>query len=275
MKLAANSRALSGRTFLFSPNQPAGELATDLTGHGARVLGWPKLDTGEPGDYEGFDEAIENLFGYDWLIFQNALAVNYFLGRWHTLGHQISELDSLRVCGVGEEASAGIEESQVHVDVIPNGHSFQTTVDAIESYVGGPEALRGLNFLVPGASNSRVYLQEALEAAGARVDLVTAYRTCAVNDPEPGRIDALITGGGIDCIVFESPAELRAFAAVFDTNDLGRLLAGVIVACSDTTMQTAATFNLTADIVGQGSEALSQAIAAYFCGDSEPPVSET
>jgi len=267
MEPVANSRALSGRTVLVSPNQAAGDLATELDRHGARVLAWPKPDIGEPENYELFDEAIENLFGYDWLIFQNAPAVKSFLHRFQTLGHEISELDSLRVCGVGQEASARLEEAQVHLDVIPDGLSFQATVDAIETYVGGPEALRGLNFLVPRAGNSRVYLQEALEAAGGRVDLVTAYRTGHVNDPDFSRLDALITGGGIDCIFFERPAEVREFAEVFDTNDLGRLLAGVIVACSDTTVQTAARFSLTAEIVSQVGDALVPAIAAYFRAD--------
>jgi uroporphyrinogen-III synthase len=264
MDPVANSRPLSGRTILVSPNQADGELATQLGHHGAGVLAWPKPDIGEPENYEVFDEAIENLFGYDWLVFQNASAVDFFLRRFRALGHEISELDGLRVSGVGEEAAARLEESQIHLDVIPDGLSFQTTVEAITTYIGGPEALRGLNLLVPGAGNSRAYLQEALEAAGGRVDLVTAYRTCAANDPELARLDALITGGGIDCIVFENPSELRELAEVFDTNDLGRLLAGVTVACSDKTVQTVAKFTLTADIVSQGGDALAQATASYF-----------
>lgn len=264
MKPFANSRALSGHTFLVSPNQEAGKFATELARHGARVLAWPKPDIGEPENYEVLDEAIENLFGYDWLVFQNAPAVKFFLRRFQTLGHEISELDSLRVCGMGEETSARLEAAQVHLDVIPDGLSFQATVAAIETYVGGPEALSGLNFLVPRAGNGRVYLQKALEAAGGRVDLVPAYRTGQASDPDFPRLDALITGGGIDCIVFESPVEVREFAAVFDTNDLGRLLAWIAVACTDTTVQTAARFSLTAEIVSQGEDTLAEAIASYF-----------
>lgn len=267
MDPVANSRPLFGRTILVSPSQAEGELAIQLRHHGARVLAWPRPDIGEPENYEVLDEAIENLFGYDWLVFHNASAVEFFLRRFQALGHEISDLDSLRVCGLGEEAAARLEESLIHLDVIPDGLSFQATVDAIATYVGGPEALSGLNLLVPDAGNSRAYLQEALEAAGGRVDLVTAYRTCAANDPEPARLEALITGGGIDCIVFESPTELRELTEVFDTNDLGRRLAGVTVACSDMTVQTAARFSLTADIVKQGGEALAQAIVSCFRAD--------
>jgi uroporphyrinogen III methyltransferase/synthase len=267
MEPVANSRPLSGRTILVSPSQADGELAIQLEHHGARVLAWPRSDIGEPETYEVFDDTIENLFGYDWLVFQNALAVDFFLRRFRDLGHGISDLDSLRVCGVGKEAAALLEESLIHLDVIPDGLSFQATVDAIATYVGGPEALRGLNLLVPSAGNFRAYLQEAMEGAGARVDLIAAYRTCAANDPEPARLEALIAGGGIDCIVFENSAELRELTEVFDTNDLGRRLAGVTVACSDMTVQAAARFSLAANVVKQGGGAMAQAIASFFRAD--------
>ena len=40
-------------------------------------------------------------------------------------------------------------------------------------------------------------------------------------------------GGGIDCVVFTSSSEVHEFAAVFDTNDLSRLLQGAAVVCID------------------------------------------
>jgi uroporphyrinogen III methyltransferase/synthase len=266
MEPFANSSSLSGRTVLVSPGQAAGELAAALGRHAARVIAWPKPDLGEAENYEMFDEAIDNLFGYDWLIFENAGAVIFFLRRLKAMGHEISELDALRVCSVGEEAAARLEQSQVHLDVIPDGLSFQTIVDAIGTYLGGANSIRGLNFLIPRAGNSRIYLQEALEAAGGRVDLVTAYRTCAANDLDFARLDALINGGGIDCIVFDDPSELWEFAQLFGTDDVARMLAGVAVACGPgtTTAQTASRFGLTVDISGRGSDDLVQAIASHF-----------
>ena len=173
---------------------------------------------GEPESHEALDEAIENLFGYDWLIFRNVNAVNFFLRRFQTLGHEISELDSVRVCGVGEAVVHRLEESPVHVDVIPDHLSFPAIYDAIETFVGGCQALPGLNFLVPTAGTSVSYLQQLVEDAGGRVDLVKTYRTCLTNDSS--RINALLMGGGIDCVAFTNLAELHEFAEVFDTDDL-------------------------------------------------------
>jgi uroporphyrinogen-III synthase len=260
-----SNQALSGRTLLVSPNEAQGELATQLTRQGARVLAWPILDVGEAEHPQALDEAIENLFGYDWMIFHNVNAVDFFLHRFQTLGHEIGDLDGLRVCGVGEATLHRLEESQVHIDVIPDRLSTQALFDAIETYVGGREALRGLNFLVPTAGSSRGYLQEALEEFGARVDLVAAYRTCPAKDSGLVRINALLAGGGIDCVAFPSGSDVRDLAAVLDTNDLDEVFAGIGVVCMDeTTTQTANEFGLTADIVINEPEGLVQAVASYL-----------
>jgi uroporphyrinogen-III synthase len=50
-------------------------------------------------------------------------------------------------------------------------------VEAIGDYVGGRAALGRLNILIPGASAARDGLCDLLEEAGARVDIVTTYRT--------------------------------------------------------------------------------------------------
>jgi|GEM_PF-768895 len=264
MAAESKHRALDRRTVLISPSA-AGELKTELELYGARVLSWPKLDVGPLDNCAALDESIENLFGYDWLILRNIHAVDFFLRRFSALGHETSELDSLRVCAVEKEAVSKLESAQVHVDLIPDRLSSQAVIDVIESYAGGPGALRGLNILIPGASASRDFLPEALRDAGARVDFAATYRTSSANDPTLARIATLLTGGGIDCLAFTAPLAPRELAEVFDTSDLGRLVTGVAVACIDeSTVQEAARFSLTGNIspLEFSLPALAQAIAA-------------
>jgi uroporphyrinogen-III synthase len=104
-----------------------------------------------------------------------------------------------------------------------------------------------------------------MEEFGARVDLVAAYRTTPAKDSGLVRIHALLAGGGIDCVAFTSGSAVRDLAAVLDTNDLGRVFAGIGVVCMDEiTTQTANEFGLTADVITQEVEALGQTIASYF-----------
>jgi len=172
----------------------------------------------------------------------------------------------LRVCGVSAEAVYELEAAQVHIDVIPERLSTLATFATIEDYAGGRDSLRALNFLIPGRGEGPASLVEALRKAGARADLVPTYRT-SIDQPALARISALIAGGGVDCIAFTSPSEVRDLAAVLDLNDLGRLMAGIAVACVDkATVQTAADFSLTADIIPPEASlsVLAEAIGCYF-----------
>ena len=263
----SNNRSLNGRTVLFASSAPH-EVAAQLEAAGARVVSWPQLDIRDPETYTTLDEAIENLFGYDWLIFRNLNSITFFLSRLQKLRHDISELDSLRVCAVGQDALQQLEESRVHVDVIPDRSSTPAVLEAIETYAGGRPAISGLNFLVPTAGPSCTSLQAVLEDAGARADFVTAYRTCATDDLS--RISALLTGGAFDCVVFTNASEVNELAQLFDANGLGELLREVAVACVDQeTAQYAEKWGLAVDIIPTAVEAsgLARAISFYFSTD--------
>src|SRR5712691_2177064 len=163
------NQSLAGRTIFVAPSGDD-ELAMDLARHGARVLAWPQIEIVEPDSYSALDEAINNLFGYDWLIFANVNAASSFLRRLQHLDHEISELDALRVCALDDATRQQLEESHVHVDLIPEKLATEGVMAALETYLGGRDALRGLNFLLPRAAISRDPLPKALEDAGARVD---------------------------------------------------------------------------------------------------------
>jgi uroporphyrinogen III methyltransferase/synthase len=244
------NQSLGGRTILIAPDDGQNrELTAELTRHGARVLVWPQIEIVEPDNYSALDEAIQNLFGYDWLIFSNTNAAEFFLRRLQNLGHEISELDVLCVCALDDATRQQLEEAQAHVDLVPEKPTTESGMAALETFVGGRDSLRGLNFLLPRAAISRDYLQQALGDAGARVDVVTAYRTAGSHNSELVQLNALIEGGGVDCIVFTTPSSVRAFSQLFDTNHLSRLLREVVVACADEdTAQGAAEFGLRGDV---------------------------
>jgi uroporphyrinogen III methyltransferase/synthase len=245
-----NNRALKGRTVLVSSAGGASELGIQLERSGARVITAPEIKIHEPESHIALDEAIENLFGYDWLIFANVHAVDYFLRRFHQRNHDINELDDLRVCAVDESSHTRLEEVQVHVDLVPAGHGASKVIDALEAYVGGREGFRSANFLIPRSAKSDDPLPQALEDAGARVDVVAAYGIASTNDSLLAPLRALLVGGGIDYVAFSSPSEVEMLAQLLDTIDLLRPLLDVVVACIDQlTTQAAHDFGLSADVV--------------------------
>lgn len=260
--------SLSGRTIAITrARAQSAEFAAALENLGARVISCPTIEIVEPESYAPLDEAIENLYGYDWLIFTSVNGVDFFLRRMEALKHDVSELDELRVCAIGEATAVRLREAQVHVDVVPEHFKAEGAYAVIENYVGGAQGLARLNFLIPRAAVARDYLPRKLEESGARVDVVSAYRTVQPQTKERGRIEALLAGGGVDCITFTSSSTVTNFAQLFDTTDLSQLLAGVRVACiGDITAATAAEYNLRTDIMPNEYTipALTRAIADYF-----------
>ena len=139
-------------------------------------------------------------------------------------------------------------------------------MSSVRCVVGGREALSGLNFLIPRAAVARDFLPRALEAAGARVDIVTAYQTVLPRDLDRGRITAMLAAG-TDCIAFTSSSTVRNLAQLLDHQDLGKALKGVAVACiGDITAQTVIEHGLQVDIQPEQFTipALARAIAEYF-----------
>jgi len=261
------NQSLAGRTVVITrASDQAQEFVNELAQYGAEVILCPTIEIRELESYGLLDDAIEHLYGYDWLIFTSVNGVEHFFRRLEAREHNASDLDELKVCAIGEATAEKLRDLQVHVDVIPEEFKAEGVFAALERFVGGREALARLNVLIPRASVARDYLPKALEQAGARVDVVPAYRTSLPEDLDRGRVAAMLSGSG-DCIAFTSSSTVRNLAQLFDTQDLSQALAGVVVACiGDITATTATDYGLQVAIQPQQFTipALARAIADYF-----------
>lgn len=228
-----------GRTILLSSR--LNDIDAALRERGFNVIAWPELAIQPPQSFIALDEAIENLFGYDWLIFINEAAVRFFLERFARQVHDVSELDSLRVCAIGEATAAGLERSQVHVDVIATQGTTGKSIEDIANYIGGRSSLQCLNFLVPQAAIGRDYLKQELEKAESRADVVIAYQTVAATDAmRLSALQSLLLTGSVDAVAFANESDVSDFARLFDASDLSRLLGNVIVLSADQRTATVA-----------------------------------
>ncbi len=243
------SDSLAGRTVVVTrAASQAGEFVAELESYGAKVIICPTIEIAEPESYERLDEAIEHLYGYDWLIFTSANAIEYFLRRLNARGVRVEELDEIKVCAIGQASADKLRDAHVHVDVIPSQSKAEGVFAALSEYVGGAKQLHGLNILLPRAAIGRDYLPKALEEAGARVDVVTAYRTVVPENLDRGRLTAMLAGSA-DCIAFTSSSTVKNLALLFDTHDLSNVLSGVTIACiGDVTAATAAEYGLHVEI---------------------------
>ena len=263
------NKPLAGRRIVITrAENQADEFSHLLLDYGAEVVVCPTIEIRELDDYSRLDEAIEHFYGYDWLIFTSVNGVDYFFKRLSVTGHQVHELDELKVCAIGEATANRLRDMHVHVDVVPQEFKAEGVFQALQDYLGSAQAFHTLNVLIPRASVARDYLPKALEQAGARVDVVPTYRTAVPEKLDRGHVAAMLSGSA-DCIAFTSSSTVRNLAQLFDTQDLSGPLAGVAIACiGDITAGTAKEFGLRVDIHPQQFTipALTAAIAAYFSG---------
>ena len=258
------NRALEGRTVIVTR---AASQAADLTGilesYGAKVIVCPTIEIREPDNYDRLDEALDHLYGYDWLIFTSTNGVDFFLKRLIEHGQQISDLDEIKVCAIGQKTADKLHDAHVHVDLVPSQSTAEGVFTALSEFAG---QVHGLNILLPRAAVGRDVLPQALQNAGARVDVVTTYQTVLPDNIDRGKLAAMLAGSG-DCIAFTSPSTIKNLAKLFDTHDLGKTLPGMVVACiGSVTAEAAAEYGLRVDIQPQETTTadLAQAIADYY-----------
>jgi uroporphyrinogen III methyltransferase/synthase len=237
-----------------------------LESYGATVIACPTIQITDPLSYDQLDEAIDHLYGYDWIIFTSANGVDHFLRRLEHANKLVADLDELRVCAIGEATADKLHDARVHIDLIPSDSKAEGVFTALTEFVGGAEHLSGLNLLLPRAAVGRDYLPNAFEKAGARIDVVTAYRTVVPEDLDRGRLSAMLAGTA-DCIAFTSPSTVKNLALLFDTHDLSESLGGIKVACiGSVTAIAAKEFGLQVDIQPETSRvaALAESIAKFY-----------
>lgn len=243
------NQSLAGRTVVITRSAKQSEnFVKALESYGAKVLSCPTIEIKEPESFDRLDEAIDHLYGYDWLIFTSTNAVEFFLRRLMHKKRDVSDLDEIRVCAIGTATSDALRTAHVHVDLTPVQAKAEGVFAALGEFVGGWEKLQNLNVLLPRAAVARDQLPKALEEAGARVDIVSAYRNAIPDDLDRGRLSAMLAGSA-DCIAFTSSSTVRNLALLFDTHDLSTVLGGLTIACiGDVTAATAAEYGLRVEI---------------------------
>ena len=114
------SQSLAGRTIVITrAAAQSADFVQALESYGAKVISCPTIEIKEPESYERLDEAIDHLYGYDWLILTSANAVDYFLKRLAHQRKEVSELDDMRVCAIGITTADKLHDAHVNVDFVP------------------------------------------------------------------------------------------------------------------------------------------------------------
>jgi uroporphyrinogen III methyltransferase/synthase len=181
-----------------------------------------------PDDPAPLKEAAVNAGAFDWIVFSSANAVASFMSALFESGHDVRALKGPRLCAVGAGTAAKLATYGIKVDVVPSEYRAEGVVAAMTE-AGGLERAR---ILLPRADIGREVIGDQLQAAGAQVTMVVAYRTVLADNPrdEDPDVYGMLLNGRIDVVTFTSASAVRNFAKIYGAEQAADLLKNAVVA---------------------------------------------
>ncbi len=240
-------RPLFGKRIIVTRTRSqASELIVGLEENGANCFECSTINIEPVDSYEEFDNELERLQEYHWIIFSSLNGVNYFFKRLYQKGMDARDLKGPDLAVVGKATADLLHTYGVNADLIP---PIFTSEGLAESLLD--QGVEGRNVLIPRALKGREILPETLRGAGAQVALVPVYK----NTLPEGRREELrleLEQGKVDMVTFTSSSTVRNFLIMVDAKDqeeLDTLLKDVkIAAIGPITAKTVTDNGLRVDI---------------------------
>jgi uroporphyrinogen III methyltransferase/synthase len=189
-----------------------------LADEAAQVVDWPSYEYSSVRMDKKTVAEIRRLDHYDWLIFTNVRAVEFFLSAYKKTHSDYRALMNVRIAAVGERTAEKLREEKLWVDLIPK----ISTSKALASEVAFTRTSNKRMFL-PSGDESREEFQSR-HASRHQIFSPTLYRKRRLKKTTLERRELL--NKIPDWILFFSPSAVDAFLEGFKKED-GRKLLGV------------------------------------------------
>jgi uroporphyrinogen-III synthase len=197
-------------------------LISELKQNGEDVLVFPAINTSKSALSETGVSFIKNPSDFDWIIFTDIFAADYFIEALREYEKDFFELDNLLVCALGESVSDRLRFVQVHADVIPPNTSAGAVFSEISQFAGG--VLRDLRFLTVREETSRYSFIEMLRHENAAVEELPIYKAEFDEEREIIKLKTLLQGGAVDEFIFSSAEEVLGLKLLFPETELAKIL---------------------------------------------------
>ncbi len=224
----------AAKTFALAASSSNKKLAAEIAASGATVISFPQIETEKALLDEKSNAFLNDLTEFDWLIFFDVFAADYFLQQLEENEKDFFELDALRVCALGEAVADRLRFVQVHADVVPNSSKTDAIVAALAAYIGEGE-IGGKCFLaIKRRTAAETEIENALKEKGAVVSELEIYRArISAAAGETARLKALLAGGAIDEFVFTAPADFIALEELAAQKLLAEILRETKISATD------------------------------------------
>jgi uroporphyrinogen-III synthase len=195
------------------------ELTRLLRARGAIVLRWPTVEWAPPADAAPLEAALGRIGAFDWVVFTSPRAVEAVAGRLPTWP------DGVRLAAVGQATARAAALCDWPVTLVPRTQTAAALVAALAAEGLGP----GSRILFPASEIARDTLPAGLEALGAEVARVTAYRTLPA-EVDAAACAATLEAGRVAVVSFASPSAVEGLRAALGDALFARLARDVALA---------------------------------------------
>lgn len=217
-------KPLFGKRILVTrAREQASVLSAKLEELGAEAWEYPTISIKNPDDTTQMDRAIENVGGYDWLIFTSVNGVHSFFKRMRELHYDVRKLAGVKICAIGPKTKEVLEDKGLYVEVMPEVFRAEAVAEALKPLVKAGEKV-----LLPRADIARQVLVDTLIEMGLTVDEVIAYETVITDNDNQFLIEKL-EAKEIHMVTFTSSSTVRNFVTLLENRK--ELLEGVEIAC--------------------------------------------
>jgi uroporphyrinogen III methyltransferase/synthase len=238
------SDSLQAKTYAIFSEPKNKKIISQLRDAQQEIIEFPRVEAEKIELNPAQADSVKNVAEFEWIIFTDVYAVDFFLEALREASVELFELDLLRILAAGEAVADRLRFVQVHADVIPPEAGAESAFNALRAYLSGEEEFKNLRVLLPQEPASNTALTEMLRRNEAEVTELNIYRLKIESDAGLTRLKALLKGGAVDEFVFSSPMDASNLAAIFD-EQLKDLLAGTSVSAKDeTTFQTLREYGL-------------------------------
>ncbi len=219
MSQAARRRGpLTGCRILVTRARPqAAVLSSALRREGAAVIEIPSIAIRPPRSFRPLDAALRGLDQYHWLILTSVNGVEALFARLRKLRIPPARLQHLHIAAIGPATRKAIQGRGLHVSVMPKEYVAEAVVRALRGRVAGKR------LLLVRARVARDVIPRRLRHAGARVEVVEAYRT-AIPARSRARLRSVLRNQNQrpDFITFTSSSTVRNLVEMLGGNQRAR-----------------------------------------------------
>jgi uroporphyrinogen III methyltransferase/synthase len=219
--------------------EQASELIEQIEALGAEAIEFPTIKVVPPYRWGAFDQVLENISGFHWIVFTSTNGVKGFFNRLKEKGLDIRQLYGVKLCAVGAATQAELVNLGLRIDFVPKTFTTKELLDGLI-----PQIKTGEKVLLARADIASPVLSDGLKERNIPVEDLVVYHTIP-DSSEKANIVNLLTNNQVDFITFTSSSTVQHFVSMIGAGNISLANRCKIVCIGPVTAKTATAFGLT------------------------------